>query len=107
MRPEKINKLPIEKTRKVVYLLIFLICMVAIGIALYYQYYKDEKLGVIFGITDEQSEREEELSELKYISIEELEKVIENKDEKYTFSKSEYFEKLIEILKEKRKLILI
>lgn len=65
MRPEKINKLPIEKTRKVVYLLIFLICMVAIGIALYYQYYKDEKLGVIFGITDEQSEREEELSELK------------------------------------------
>ena len=51
--------------------------------------------------------QEEELSELKYISIEELEKVIENKDEKYTFSKSEYFEKLIEILKEKRKLILI
>ena len=51
--------------------------------------------------------QEEELSEVKYISIEELEKIIENKDEKYTFSKSEYFEKLIEILKEKRKLILM
>ena len=45
--------------------------------------------------------QEEELSELKYISIEELEKVIENKDEKYTFSKSEYFETLMKILNEK------
>lgn len=45
--------------------------------------------------------QEEELSELKYISIEELEKVIENKDEKYTFSKSEYFGILMKILKEK------
>ena len=46
--------------------------------------------------------QEEELSEVKYISIEELEKIIENKDEKYTFSKSEYFEILIKTLKEKR-----
>ena len=45
--------------------------------------------------------QEEELSEVKYISIEELEKVIENKDERYTFSKSEYFESLMKILKEK------
>lgn len=65
MRPEKINKLPIEKTRKIVYLLIILICVVAIGVALYYQYYEDEKIGVIFGISDEDAEKEEEQSELK------------------------------------------
>ena len=46
--------------------------------------------------------QEDELSELKYISVEELQKVIETKDGKYTFSKSEYFGTLIKILKEKR-----
>lgn len=51
---------------------------------------------------EEYTIQEEELSELKYISIEEFEDIIENKDEKYTFSKSEYFETLIKILKEKR-----
>lgn len=65
MRPEKINKLPIEKTRKMVYILIFIICIVAIGIALYYQYFEDEKIGIIFGISDQNAEREERLSELK------------------------------------------
>ena len=45
--------------------------------------------------------QEEELSEVKYISVEELENVIKNKDERYTFSKSEYFEVLMKILKEK------
>lgn len=46
--------------------------------------------------------QEDELSEIKYISIEEL----ETNDEEYTFANSEYFKKVIEILKEKRKELL-
>lgn len=39
-----------------VYILIATICIVGIGIALYIQYFQDEKIGVIFGITDSKDE---------------------------------------------------
>ena len=47
--------------------------------------------------------QEEELSELKYISIQELENIIKNQDEEYVFSKGKYMIKLINIFKEKEK----
>lgn len=47
----------------VIYILIAIICIVVIGIALYMQYFQDEKIGVIFGITD--SEEEDKYNELK------------------------------------------
>lgn len=65
MKPEKINKIPIDKTRKIIFMMIILLCLIAIGIALYYQYYKEEKLGIIFGINTEEETKEEQYSELK------------------------------------------
>lgn len=47
----------------VIYILIAIICIVGIGIALYMQYFQDEKIGVIFGITD--SEEEDKYNDLK------------------------------------------
>lgn len=47
----------------VIYILIAIICIVGIGMALYMQYFQDEKLGVIFGITD--SEEEDKYNDLK------------------------------------------
>ena len=48
---------------------------------------------------------EEDVTPGVFNSVEELENIVEDKDEKYTFSKSEYFESLMKILKEKRLLI--
>ena len=45
--------------------------------------------------------QEEELSELKYISLKEFEKAIESQDEEFVFSKSPYISKIISILKNK------
>lgn len=47
----------------IVYGLILLICLICIGIAVYNQYFKDDKIGVIFGITN--SEDEDLYNELK------------------------------------------
>ena len=49
--------------------------------------------------------QKEELSEVKYITINELEEIIQNKNEEYTFSRSEYFSQLIEILKKKENML--
>lgn len=65
MKPEKINKIPIDKTRKLIFLMIIVLCLIAIGIALYYQYYREEKLGIIFGINTKEELKEEEYNELK------------------------------------------
>jgi len=46
------------EVRHLVYLFIIIICMIAIGIAVYMQFFKDEKLGVIFGITKEEEDVE-------------------------------------------------
>ncbi len=44
----------------------------------------------------------EEVSELKYITIEELEKIMQNKDENYTFSKRENIKEIIKFLYKQR-----
>lgn len=46
--------------------------------------------------------QQEELSELNYISIEELERIVQEKDTNYTFHNSLYMERLIPVLKKKR-----
>ncbi len=43
--------------------------------------------------------QEEELSEVKYITIQELENVIKTHDENYTFSKKEYIKVILEKIK--------
>ena len=49
--------------RHVVYIIILIVCLIAIGIAVYMQFFKDEKIGLILGITKEQED--EEIKQLK------------------------------------------
>ena len=49
----------------IVYIIIFIICTVGIGVSLYLQFYQDENLGAIVGITDDDSEEQDEYNELK------------------------------------------
>lgn len=49
----------------ILYLIIFIICTMGIGVALYLQYYKEQNMGAIFGITSDDSEKEDEYNELK------------------------------------------
>lgn len=49
--------------RHIIYIIILIGCLIAIGIAVYMQFYKEEKIGVIFGITKE--EEEAEIKQLK------------------------------------------
>ena len=49
----------------IIYIIIFITCIAGIGISMYLQFYKDEKIGLIFGITDEQSEIQDEYNEIK------------------------------------------
>ena len=65
MKPEKINRMPINRTRRIVFTIIILICLIAIGIAIYNQYYSEEKLGIIIGINDDVEKENERISELK------------------------------------------
>ena len=44
--------------RHVVYIIILIVCLIAIGIAVYMQFFKDEKIGLILGITKEQEDEE-------------------------------------------------
>ena len=46
-----------------IYIVIGLICIIGVGIATYNQFFKDEKIRVIFGITD--SEKEDKYNDLK------------------------------------------
>lgn len=57
MRPliEKEKKF---KVRFIIYAIIIIVCVISIGIAVYLQFFKDEKLGVIFGITQEEEDTE-------------------------------------------------
>ena len=61
MRPV-IEKKKLE-LRHIFYIIIIIICITAIAISVYTQYFKDEKIGVIFGITSE--EDDEEIKKLK------------------------------------------
>lgn len=44
--------------RHIIYIIMITICVVAIGIGVYMQFFKDEKLGIIFGITKETEDQE-------------------------------------------------
>lgn len=44
--------------RHMVYIIIIIICIIAVGIAVYKQFFEDEKLGLIFGITNEEDDEE-------------------------------------------------
>ena len=46
-----------------IYICIGIVCVIGIGISVYMQYFQDENIGVIFGITD--SEEEDRYNELK------------------------------------------
>ena len=48
-----------------IYIFVAILCMVGIGISLYYGVFKDENIGAIIGVTDEESEKEEEYNNLK------------------------------------------
>lgn len=64
MRPV-VEKRSTNKKLLVVYIIIFIVCMIGIGISLYFGVFKDEKIGAIIGVTDEESEKEEEYNNLK------------------------------------------
>lgn len=55
---------------------------------------------------NEYTMQKEEVSELKYVSIEEMEQIKRNNDEKYTFVKWDTYDKVINMLKTKRQEIL-
>ena len=59
-----------------------------------YQYFVRTKKKI-----EEYKIQEEELSELKYITISTLEEIVRDKDEAYTFSDQPYMPKIIEMLK--------
>ena len=55
--------------RHIVYIIMITICVVAIGIGVYMQFFKDEKLGVIFGITKENEDQELKELQEKFFNI--------------------------------------
>ena len=75
MRPT-LPKSKISKRLITIYISIFVICTIGIGIALYLQYFKEEKIEIVFGITD--SEGQDEYNELKS----QFNNIFENKIEK-------------------------
>ena len=62
-----------------------------------YQFFVD----VDYGVNDYTIQKEE-LSEVKYISLEQLEEIVKNKDDNYTFSKRDYMQEVIEYLYKER-----
>ena len=44
------------KVRHIIYIIVIIICIIAIGVAVYMQFFRDEKLGVILGITNSEEE---------------------------------------------------
>ena len=42
--------------RHIIYIIILIVCLIAIGIAVYMQFFKDEKIGVILGISKEKED---------------------------------------------------
>jgi len=64
MRPV-LQENKISRKLWVFYIVIFIVCTIGIGIALYMQFYQDENLGAVIGIPSEDSEKENEYNELK------------------------------------------
>lgn len=73
MRPVLQNN-KISRKLWILYGLIFIICTIGIGIALYMQFFQDENLGAVVGITSKDSEEEDEYDKLK----EEFNKIFTN-----------------------------
>ena len=48
------NKKKRLEIRHMIYILIFIVCVIAIGTAIYMQFFKDEKIGLIFGVNKEE-----------------------------------------------------
>ena len=55
--------------RHIIYIIMIVICVVAIGIGVYMQFFKDEKLGIIFGITKETEDQELKTLQENFFSI--------------------------------------
>ena len=55
---------------------------------------------------DDYTIQKEELSEVKYITLEELGEILKNKDDNYTFSKRDYMKQILEYLYKRREEIL-
>jgi len=55
--------------RHIIYIIMIIICVIAIGIGVYMQFFKDEKLGVIFGITKETEDQELKTLQENFFSI--------------------------------------
>ena len=60
----------LEKKKKnyylmIFYIAIFVICIIGIAVAVYLDFYKDENMGVIMGIVDEDSEEKDKYNDLK------------------------------------------
>ena len=55
--------------RHVVYIIMITICVIAIGFGVYMQFFKDEKLGVILGITKEEEDIELKNLEENFFNI--------------------------------------
>ena len=67
MRP--VIEKPKFEVRHIAYILIIIICVLSIGVAVYMQFFKDEKLGVIFGITSEEEDEEYNLLKENFLNI--------------------------------------
>ena len=55
--------------RHLIYIIIIIICLIAIGIAFYMQFFKDEKIGLILGITKEEEDKEIQKLQENFLSI--------------------------------------
>lgn len=55
--------------RHIIYIVILVVCLIAIGIAVYMQFFKEEKIGVIFGITQQKEDEEVKQLEENFINI--------------------------------------
>lgn len=57
------------RLRHAIIIAIVIICIVSIGIAVYKQFFKDEKIGVIFGISDEEYDEEYDNLKSNFLNI--------------------------------------
>lgn len=57
------------EVRHAFYILIIIMCIIAIGVAVYMQFFRDEKLGVIFGITDQKEDEEYKKLKENFLNI--------------------------------------
>ncbi len=55
--------------RHIVYMVLIIICLISIGIAVYMQFFRNEKLGIIFGITSEKEDEEYKSLKENFLNI--------------------------------------